>query len=422
MSQEITFLAFGSRGDTQPYVAVGEALKARGHRVRIATGRCYGSLVREAGLEHLPIDVDIAGALATSHGQQWLGAERNPLRLARRLRPLIAAHARQVVADMADACADTDAVVCSMFGMMFRPAIVPPAVPFCYGGLQPTYPTREFPTIQLPHRRSFGGWANKRSHGLVETLLWQAFRSALTHEIRAGRGGRALPRRAPTAQLRRAGHPKLYGFSPAVVPRPADWPDSVHITGYWFTEPRASWTPPPGLAAFLADGPPPVFVGFGSMVLRDHAESGRLVRHVLRRAGVRGVLVGDPGTEASDDEFHVIAGAPHEWLFPRMAAVVHHGGAGTTAAALRAGVPQVVTPFFLDQPYWGERLHALGVGTPPRSIHALTSHELVTAVRLAVTDSAMRDRAELLKSRIARERGALRAADLLEEWMERVRG
>ncbi|MEV0504982.1 glycosyltransferase, partial [Streptomyces spectabilis] len=90
MSQEITFLAFGSRGDTQPYVAVGEALKARGHRVRVATGRCYGSLVREAGLEHLPIDVDIAGALATSHGQQWLGAERNPLRLARRLRRLLA--------------------------------------------------------------------------------------------------------------------------------------------------------------------------------------------------------------------------------------------------------------------------------------------------------------------------------------------
>ncbi|MEV8021869.1 glycosyltransferase [Streptomyces sp. NPDC086554] len=419
MSHQITFLAFGSRGDTQPYLPVGQALEKRGHHVRIATGRIYADLVHDAGLEHIPIDLDVSQVLSSSDGQQWLGAERNPLRLAKRLRPLTAAYADQVVSDMADACASADAVVCSVFGMMFRPVIVPPTTPFCYGGLQPMYPTRDFPTIQLSHRRSLGGPGNRWSHRVVENTLWRAFRSAL---VRRSAAGRRVPLRAPTAQLRRAGHPLLYGFSPTVVPRPADWPSFVHVTGYWFTELSPSWAPSPELSAFLDSGPPPVFVGFGSMVPNDPRETGQLVRTALRRAGLRGVLLGDPATEPSDDEFHVISGAPHQWLFPRMAAVVHHGGAGTTAAGLRAGVPQVITPFFLDQPFWGERLAALGVGTPPQSIHHLSADGLSDEVRrAAAADGPMRERAHAVQEQVAAERGAERAAVLLEQWLARVR-
>ncbi|KIZ16199.1 glycosyltransferase [Streptomyces natalensis] len=415
MTFTLTFLALGTRGDAQPYTAVGRVLRERGHRVRIATEQRYRGLVEEAGLEHLPIDVDAFNALALGpDGRRLLESGRNPLRLARRARPLAAAYADQVVRSLADSCTDADAVVCSAVGMAFRPAVVPPSVPFCYGGLQPTYPTRAFPTIHLAGHRSLGGWANKRSHSAVETLLWHVFRRFL-----ASRSARSLPLRSPTAQLRRAGHPKLYGFSRAVVPRPADWPRSVHVTGYWFTDHHAAWTPPPDLGAFLAGGPPPVCVGFSSIVPGGREQ--RLIRTALRRAGTRGVLLGDPAAMPSDDEFHVLAEAPHQWLFPRMAAVVHHGGAGTTAAGLRAGVPQVVTPFYADQPFWGERLHALGVGTAPLPVHTLTADQLTGAVRQALADRAMGERAKALQEQIAAERGPERAADLLEEWLAHTR-
>ncbi|MER6384260.1 glycosyltransferase [Streptomyces sp. NPDC001250] len=419
MSYRIIFLALGSRGDTQPYLAVGRVLKARGHRVSIATGQCYAELVRQSGLDHIPIDVDVEQVLKSEDGQQWLGAERNPLRLARRLEPLAASYVDQVVADAAGECAAADAVVCSLLGMMFRPAIVPPSTPFAYGGLQPTYPSRTFPTIQLSQRRSLGAWGNRWSHGAVESVMWLCVRAALARRATAGP---RPPLRAPSAQLRRAGHPLLCGFSPSVVPRPADWPSFVHVTGYWFTETPASWTPPPDLQEFLAAGPAPVFVGFGSMVPKDQRGTGEVVRDALRRAGLRGVLLGDPDAEPSDNEFHVIGGAPHQWLFPRMAAVVHHGGAGTVAAALRAGVPQVTTPFFFDQPFWGERLHALGVGTSPLSIRQLSAENLAEAVgRAADVDGPMRERARALQGRVAAERGAERAADVLEQWLTGLR-
>jgi UDP:flavonoid glycosyltransferase YjiC (YdhE family) len=410
MGHRITVLAIGSRGDVQPYLPLGRRLRERGHDVSVLTSAGYAPLVREAGLRCVPVDVDVKAALGSGHGQNWLAARRDPLRLAAGLRPLVDAHADRLI-EAAEACGDTDAVVCSLLGTLLRPALVPATTPFCFGALQPTYPTGAFPTIQLPHRNSLGRLANRVSHRIVETLLWQGARSVLRRRTRG------LPWHAPTTQLRRAGHPVLAGFSRHVVPRPADWPESVHVTGYWFTDLPEAWTPPPALAAFLAAGPPPVFVGFGSMVPGDPGTTAATVRRALRRTGHRGVLLGDPTVEPSDEQVHVVADVPHEWLFPRMSAVVHHGGAGTTAAVLRAGVPSVTTPFFLDQPFWGERLHHLGVATAPVPIRTLTADRLAEAVTEATTTPLMRERARLVGEDVRAERGVDRAADVVEDWL-----
>jgi UDP:flavonoid glycosyltransferase YjiC (YdhE family) len=214
-------------------------------------------------------------------------------------------------------------------------------------------------------------------------------------------------------RARRDRRPVLCCFSEAVVPRPADWPSYVHTTGYWFVDAAAGWTPPPELAEFLAAGPPPVYVGFGSMVPADPTRTDSVVRAALRRAGVRGIVSGDPARAPHDDDILVVNDVPHAWLFPRMAAVVHHGGAGTTAAGLRAGVPTIVCPFFGDQPYWGERVAALGAGPRPLPIKGLTAGRLSAALEQATGSERMRSAATGLGERLSAEDGVGAACDIL---------
>ena len=216
-----------------------------------------------------------------------------------------------------------------------------------------------------------------------------------------------LPRR-PTAPPR-ADLPVLYGYSPVVLPKPPGWGPSRRVTGYWPLLVGPDWSPPPELSAFLAAGPPPVCIGFGSMVVEDRAATTALVLEAVRRAGVRAVLLagwGGLGTaeHAGSDDVLVLDEAPHDWLYPRCAAVVHHGGAGTTGAALRAGVPAVVVPFGVDQPMWASRVVALGTGPQPIPRRRLTADRLTHALR-AVADGRFAERAATVGALISAEDG-----------------
>jgi sterol 3beta-glucosyltransferase len=200
------------------------------------------------------------------------------------------------------------------------------------------------------------------------------------------------------------------------VPRPADWPATVAVTGYWFLDEGADWQPPRALVDFLEAGPPPVFVGFGSMAGRDPDRLGRAVLAALARAGQRGVVVTGWGGLRVDDPppgVFVAEAVPYDWLLPRVAAVVHHGGAGTIAAGLRAGKPTVVCPFVADQPFWGARVHALGAGPAPIPQRRLSAEALAGAIRVAVGDDGMRERAAALGAAIRGEDGVAAAVALL---------
>ena len=198
------------------------------------------------------------------------------------------------------------------------------------------------------------------------------------------------------------------------MPPPPDWGERERVTGYWFTAPEENWQPPEALARFVAAGPPPVYFGFGSMPAQD---AGRMTRSVLDAlAGRRGLLAtGWGGLEAGprSEAVLVIEAAPHSWLFPRCAAVVHHGGAGTTHEALRWGRPQVICPVFGDQPFWGRRIQALGPGPAPLPQRRLTAAALAAALSVAA-DPAVLARAEALGAELRAEPGTAAAADLLE--------
>jgi sterol 3beta-glucosyltransferase len=208
------------------------------------------------------------------------------------------------------------------------------------------------------------------------------------------------------------------GYSPSVIPTPPHWDSHVHVTGYWFLDPPADWAPPPALMAFLQAGPPPIYVGFGSMSNRNPGATAALVLEALARTRQRAVVLsGWSGLRTTDlpGSVFMLDSIPFSWLFPRVAAVVHHGGAGTTAAGLRAGVPSIVIPFFGDQPYWGQRVAELGVGPEPIPRRNLTVERLAGAIQRAVTDQTMRQRAADLGARIQAEDGVARAVSIVQQ-------
>jgi UDP:flavonoid glycosyltransferase YjiC (YdhE family) len=204
-----------------------------------------------------------------------------------------------------------------------------------------------------------------------------------------------------------SGWPICLGYSTAVVPRPADWPANVEVVGYWWPPASPSWRPGPDIIDFLSAGQPPVFVGFGSMAVGSGEQLGPMILEATREAGVRAVVQsGWAEVSVEGDDVLEVGDVPHEWLFPRMAAVVHHAGAGTTAAGLRAGVPAVTVPVMADQPFWADRVHHLGAGPAPVPFSDLDPHRLAAAIRAALDEPRHRARAKELARLVNDEDGA----------------
>jgi sterol 3beta-glucosyltransferase len=214
--------------------------------------------------------------------------------------------------------------------------------------------------------------------------------------------------------------PCLNAFSSSVIPRPADWDAAHHVTGFWFLDPPAAWQPPADLVQFIAEGPPPVYVGFGSMRARDRENLTRQVLRALEMSGQRGVLlVGGGGGLArlpAPSTVFYVENVPHRWLFPRMAAVVHHGGSGTTSASLHAGVPSVIAPMAIDQHAWARVIEGLGVGLRTATMRSLSAEKLTGAIRLAVNDASLRARASALGEKIRADNGVVRAVEIVERY------
>ncbi len=421
MSERIVMLSVGSRGDLQPYVALGKGLIRAGYRVCLATHPPYRSFVERHGLEFAPLEGDPPRIIQDERAKAWLESGRNLFAAMRRMQSLFRDLYHQMFVDIWHACQGADAVIYAPLAMPAYFAAEKLGIPHIAAPLIPLGRSREYPSISFP--RTLPRWLNPISHTLSEQIFWQAIRRPFNRAIQEVLGMSPLPLWGPYRRLYGESLPFLYGFSAHVFPRPADWPAHHHITGYWFLDHDPDWQPPADLVDFLEAGPPPVYVGFGSMVGRDPERTAEIVLAALRRSDQRGVLLrGWGGLQATDlpDDVIMVSDVPHDWLFPRMAAVVHHGGAGTTAAGLRAGVPTVVVPFFVDQPFWGERVHALGVGPRPILQKKLTVARLTEAIRQAVNDLAVRDRAAALGRRIRQEDGVKTAVRCVQSLLDEL--
>lgn len=415
---KITIAAIGSRGDIQPYIALGAGLQKAGCAVSLSAPAIFHELITGYGLRHLPVSVN-PQQIMEHPSMQAAARSGNPFLLMRSMfregLPLIRRYLEEVYGN----CQDCDAVILTQIPFGAYDAAEKRNVPILQAGLGPLFPTVSFPMIGMNFPNLRIGFINRLTYALLDQGFWQFFRPFQNTWRKEKLGLPPLPLDGPANTIRRRA-PTILGFSPSVVPAPVDWPKTVLATGYWFLDEPPRWKPPDGLKAFLAAGAAPVYIGFGSMPDAEARKTTRLVLDALRLSGQRGVIFrgwNGLGEGAFGDSVYPVESVPHSWLFPRMAAVVHHGGAGTTAAGLRAGVPSILTPYAADQFFWAERVEALGVGPKSVSYHALTTGKLAEMIRETATDSGMRERAAAFGGRIKSEHGVEKAVEHIVNYL-----
>ncbi len=416
---KLTITAAGTRGDVQPFVALGTGLAAAGFDVQVLTSDDFESLVTSAGLRFRSIGGSIEQTLQSEEWRHTVEGG-NFLKIMRKMNEEMTRRAHDLAVKLPPLLADTDLIIAGTGGVPGTLAVAEKlGTPLVLAFVFPITPTRDYASPLMPFD-SLGGAINRASFQVMQAALWQTGRVGdLT--VRRELGIAPPPRlRGSVPQLIKRGTPLLYGFSRHVLPPSADWNANIHTSGYWFLDQIGTWTPHEDLTAFLGRGSAPVYIGFGSMSTRNPEESAKLALEALALSGQRGVIAsGWGGLHAEDlpDTVFMLRAAPHSWLFPRMSAVVHHGGAGTTAAGLRAGVPTVIIPFMGDQAFWGRRVAHLGVGTAPIPRKRLTAQNLAAAITRTVTDQAMRQRAAALGEKIRAEDGIANAVQVIERFV-----
>jgi sterol 3beta-glucosyltransferase len=412
---KISLLTIGAMGDTQPFVALAVGLKQRGHAVRLAARPDFAPLAASYDIEFAPLGNPYKSLLKNEAVATAIGSGDMLTMLLRQASDTQQKQAffEGLDTDTLRAVSGAEAIIYKSSWLPFFSVAEKLGIPAAAAMFMPLTPTLAFPSFLIGGGKDRGMAINSLNWLITEQLIWQVARSFDNKMRRDLLGLRQLPFFGPsTRRLERI--PLYYAYSPTVLPRPVDWPERIHVTGYWQSASPPGWAPPADLVAFLESGPPPVYVGFGSMPSGSAEKTLNLILKALELSRQRGVLLSGwagigEGTKLPDYAFG-IQGIPHSWLFPRMHAVVHHGGAGTTGAGLCAGVPSVVTPFVADQPNWARRVEALGVGPRPIPFAKLTAELLANALR-ETSDQAMRQRAGDLGKRLRAENGVGTAID-----------
>ncbi|KAI0382707.1 glycosyltransferase family 1 protein [Hypomontagnella monticulosa] len=389
----------GSRGDVQPFIALGSALQEDGHRVRLATHDVFADFVRAAGLEFFPVGGDPAELMAYMVNSPHLLPDLATLRegAIRKKRRMY----EGMLVGFWESCIKPDPETAAPF---VADAIIanPPSyahihcaealgIPVHLMFTMPWSRTGAFPH-PLSGIRSRGknyGKTNHASYLAVEFLTWQGLGDLVNHWRVQTLDLEEVPSTEGPSLVETLKVPFTYCWSPSLVPPPFDWGSHIDVCGFFFRDP-VEYTPPKALQDFLNVGSPPVYIGFGSIVVGDAEGMMAMILQAVKTARVRAIisqgwskLVGNE----SPDIFY-IGDCPHEWLFQRVAAVVHHGGAGTTACGLRYGRPTAIVPFFGDQHFWGSVINEAGAGPPPIPYEFLTSQKLATAITYCLSEEA----------------------------------
>lgn len=409
----IVLLTYGSRGDVQPFLALALGLRAAGHEVKLAAPHRFESFAASLAVPFVPLagDPEVISRRLNNAGA-------NPVSMVRSIKDYIFEIAPQVARVAFAASQGADLLVHSfLFTVGGHSWAFERGIPDVSVQTFPAFaPTRAFPNPAFAWMPS--GPLSYLSHWLVSQVFWHGGNTGY------GPARRANPDIPYPEKLRwpfartggGPGTPLLLAYSPSVLPRPREWGPGVHVTGALFLETPPGYRPPLALRAFLEAGEPPVCVTFGSMIHRQAGGIYEAVLAALRSTASRAVLLGgwsDLQGIRAPEEVLVLEAAPHDWLLPRCKAVVHHGGAGTTAAGLRAGIPNVVVPFAADQPFWGARVHALGAGPAPIPVRKLRARALAAAIDEAV-QPAVRAAARSLGEAIRAEDGVAAAVRVIE--------
>lgn len=414
----ILLVGLGSRGDVQPLFALGNALKEAGYEIAILAGSNFQKWVENEDFVYEYFPVNIEALMNGDNGKEWVeNSSTNLINEARNMRRMVNELNENSGMDLLRIAENYDVLVSGLPIFHSTQTIAQKLnKKHITILLAPMNPTREADATMVPMIPRKSIFLNRLS-GYIGLYFTHWIFKEKANEFRETLG---LPpmkyldyARAYNKEL-----PVIYGVSPQVMPRPDDWGKQIYVTGYWFYQPKTDWSPSKALCDFLEAGKPPIYLGFGSMSNKNPEATTAIMIDALKQTRQRGIIYsGWAGLKTEDlpEDVFLLEFAPHDWLFPRMAAIVHHGGSGTTAAALRAGVPSAVVSHMADQPYWGRRIHELGVGAPLIRRHELTTERLAENIRLMVSDTAMQKRAIDLGNRIQQEDGLANAVAAFKE-------
>ncbi|XP_050269380.1 sterol 3-beta-glucosyltransferase UGT80B1 isoform X2 [Quercus robur] len=390
----IAFLVVGTRGDVQPFLAIAKRLQEFGHHVRLATHANFSTFVKSAGVEFYPLGGDprvLAGYMARNKG--FIPSGPGEISIQRK-------QLKAIIESLLPACTEPDLET----GLPFRAQSIianPPA----YG--RPTY---EFPHPLARVPQSAGYWL---SYIVVDLLIWWGMRGYI-NDFRKRKLKLAPIAYFSTYHGSISHLPTGYMWSPHLVPKPTDWGPLVDVVGFCFLNLGSKYQPQEKFVQWIQNGPEPIYIGFGSMPLEDPRKTTGILLEALKGTGQRGIIDRGWGglgnfTEVPDNVF-LLEECPHDWLFPQCSAVVHHGGAGTTATGLKAGCPTTIVPFFGDQFFWGDRVHQKGLGPAPIPIAQLSVESLSNAINFMLQPEVKSEAMELAKL-IQNEDGVAAAVD-----------
>ena len=410
-----TMVSIGSTGDVRPYVFLGKELTRRGHDVGICAFADFKGLIEGEGLRFYPLTGDVKDLMS-----RLMRPGTSGISYLMQVKKSLYSVIDPFLADLEAACSDCDVIISTYLGMVIHSMAEVRGVPFIQTHYFPMDPTSATPISSAPGQRAGKGW-NLMTYQ-VAYLLVSTMEMIYLAKWRKKQG--MAPRKMsgkPVYKLNGHTIPVLYAISPLLMPRPCSWGENIHMTGFWLGEMETDYTPDPALQAFLDAGDMPVYIGFGSMTSGDMGETLEIVLEAVQKSGVRAIIStgwGDVEIPEQKDVFSVDY-VPHEWLFKHVAAVVHHGGAGTTATGILAHKPSLIIPFGGDQPFWAMRVRMLGLGPKPIRREKLTAVKLSKALNNLVTVKSYQVAAREVGERLRNENGKVTAANIIEHEVDK---
>jgi len=415
----IVLLASGSRGDVQPYIALGMGLRKKGHSICIATAENFEEYVTSYGLDFYPIQGDISKVMNRAEIESQMKA-KNPIRFILSFNKMNKTFRKDLDEGQEkawEASQEADAII-------FHPGLMNGyyiskklGIPGILASPIPFSPTSEYPALLFYNSPRIGGWFNRFTHLVFNYVFWSSIKPSV--ETLWKKHDPSIQVKNPLVQIHEEELPVIYSISRYVIPPSKDWKDNIKVSGYWFPDDK-EYMPPIELAEFLESGSEPVYVGFGS-VGKVAENTTRAVVEALLRLDKRVIVTSSIVEERwlDDNRMFVLESAPHTWLFPRMSMVVHHGGAGTTAAGLMSGKPSVIVPQSNDQPMWGKRVEELGVGTMVRASRGAISVGKFSEVFKEMEKEEVIEKASELGRLIEAENGVQEAVCFISRWLKR---
>jgi sterol 3beta-glucosyltransferase len=406
----ITILTFGSRGDVQPFLPLSLGLTSHGHNVTLAAPARFKSLVEEHGITFFPLAGD-----PEELSRRLNDAGYNFFKLLKELM----SHAVDIGAEMMrqteEACRDADLIIHTFAHAVGAHTLAREKnIPDIHIQTFPMFtPTGDYPNVTMPNLGS--RFLNRLTHTLSMQIVMLTSRFGF-EQVRRRAGLPKLKLYHPFKDNPpRPRTPILCAWSQSLIPPSSDWPPRVHVTGYYFLPENKPYSPPSTLAEFLKSGKPPICVSFGSMVNKNAEQIDIIIRASLKQTNNRGVILSGWGSakRESTNDLLYLESAPHDWLLPRCKMLIHHGGAGTTSAGLRAGIPQVVVPFMADQLFWGSRAHTVGAAPKPIRVSQLSVEKMVNAIAEAESKVIL-ECAQVIGQVVRGEDGVINAVNLIE--------